>query len=329
MPKWYFYLFEDKIGNEIQEQTKIFNRWVKKDRVVYSVSSSIDVMSLQIKYKKPITYQQTQYSRLVTVFDQPLKSVPFQTTKGLLLGNTLNGLKSLKLNEELNHVLLCGCSGAGKTSACQVIILNLILQGVTVWVHSNKKSMDYDLFAKHCRVSKGVEQFSELLGLIEKKMEEREESKSNPPLVVVIDEVFAIKTYDKKLYDRLAVILSTSRSFNIHIIILTQRSTVEVLPATITSHCSVRLSLQTSTPQESINLIHVPDSYFLTQKGHGYLCINGRLEEIKTFHLNTTEIERLLPPVNVIVEKEVKPKVKSYIIGGNLDGSYREGQTNV
>ena len=309
---WKFILFKDSIGEEISTQTKIYNRWIKKNKVVYSIATPIDVKSLQIKYKKPITYQETQYHRLVTVYDKQLKPTPYQPVNGLLIGKSLDKIESLKINTELNHLLLSGVSGSGKSTSARTMILNSILQDIEIYVHDNKSSNDYDIFKNHLHLSKGIEEFSDLL----KELENKINSHNKKPILVFIDEVFVLKLGDKKekFYDRLALILSTARSFNIHFVIISQRCTTEILPSALTTHCSNRICLQTSTKQESQNMIYCEDAYYVTKKGYGYFSINGKLKQITTFYLTDDEINNLLPPVefNQIIEETSK----SYLVGG-------------
>lgn len=307
---WKFIIFKDAIGEEISTQTKIYNRWIKKNKVVYSVSSQIDVKSLQIKYKKPITFQETQYHRLVTVYDKQLKPTSYKPIKGLLIGQSLDKTESLKINTELNHLLISGVSGSGKSTSVRTMILNSILQEIEIFVHDNKSSDDYDIFKNHVNLSKGLDEFPLLLNQIESKIN----SGNKSPILVFIDEVFVLKLADKKekFYDRLSIILSTSRSFNIHFIIISQRCTTEILPSSLTTHCSNRISLQTSTKQESQNIIYCDDAYYLSKKGYGYFSLNGKLKQITTFYLSDEEIVDLLPPLQPFDVEEIN---KSYMIG--------------
>lgn len=326
--KFLFRLFEDKIGNDIRSQTKVYKRWIKKDKVVYSVEKEIDVKTLQIKYKRPITFRETQFSRFIIVYDKQLGSIPFEAVEGnkIVFGVGLEGLVTIPLNTEINSLLIAGCSGSGKSSMTKSIITNLILNNIPTWVMDNKKSHDYDVFENHLPLYKGIEQFSEFLNKVSNELDSRLLKKHNKPLVIVIDEVFSIKLLKngKILLDKLAVLLSTCRGGNVHFIIVSQRSTTSVLPSEITTHISIRVALQQSTKQESINVIYSDDAYYITSKGRGYLSINGRLNEFCAFYLTDTEIEERLPKVDKISPVEDVKIVKNYVIGGNTYGDDRK-----
>lgn len=322
--RFLFRLFEDRIGNDIRSQTKIYKRWVKRDKVVYSVEKEIDVRTLQIKYKRPIRYTETPYYRLITVYDKQLTSMPFEAVEGnkIVFGMGLDGLISIPLNEEMNSILITGCSGSGKSCMAKSVITNLILNGIETWIIDNKKSHDYDVFKNHLLLYKGVDQFPEFLGRVSNELDSRLSKKHNEPLVIVIDEVFAIKLlqHGKFLYDKLSVILSTCRGGNVHFIIISQKSTTSVLPSEITTHISIRVALQQSTKQESQNVIYCDEAYYITSKGRGYLSINGRLKELSSFYLTDTEIKQRLPKVEEISLVEDVTITKSYVVGGNEYG---------
>lgn len=324
MPKWFkFLIFEDVIGNEIKQLTNVYHRWIKSNKVVYSVGDEINVKYLQVKYKKPVLYYETEFYRFVVVYDKELTSIPFEPIEGnkLLIGNSLDGICSIKINTEMNHVLLGGCTGSGKSSLAKVMITNLILNEIEVLIHDNKSSDDYDIFKRHCKLTKGVEEFETFLNQVETRCHKRMSGKeSKSPLIIIIDEIFALKLEKSKakLYDRLALLLSTARSANIHFVIISQRMTTEILPSSITTHCSIRVCLQSSTKQESQNTIYSDNAYFINNKGRGYLSINGRLTLIQSFYLTDSEIDKLLPIVCDNLEQTVKQTVKNYIIGDDL-----------
>ena len=329
-----FLLFEDKIGNDIKSQTTIYNRWIKHNKTVYSVAEPIDCKTLQVKYKRPIRYTETQYKRLVTVYDRTLGVMPFKAVQGnkMLLGYGLDGLITIPIDCEWNNLTIGGTSGSGKSSLAKSIILNLILNGIEVYIMDCKNSFDYDLFKHNTKLYKGVNEFPSFLHEVSIELEKRLKHKQNKPLIVVIDEFYSIKTLKdgKKLFDVLAINLSICRAANVHHILLTQRSSSDIIPTSIMINVSTRIALQQATPQESHNLIFCHDAFYLNQKGHSYLCENGRLTEMKSFYLSDHEIENLLPPPPRQIDKiptgehdsiknEVK-YVKSYVVGGMNDG---------
>ena len=95
----------------------------------------------------------------------------------------------------------------------------------------------------------------------------------------------------KKIYNQLALIMSKCRSVNCHVMIITQRATTDIIPSMILANINNRICLQTSSKQESINVLNCDIAFDINKVGRGYLAINGKLKEFQSYYLDKSKYE--------------------------------------
>lgn len=233
----------------------------------------------------------------------------FNQSKDLILGIGYNGLAKIPLNSETNNFLIVGASGSGKSCLAQSIIYNLIQNNVECWICDNKESFDYDFL--DAPLYKGVIECLSIINKFEIEIDKRmKQNKRHKPLLLVIDEVFpflCLDTKDRKgVFNQLALILSKCRSVNCHVMIITQRCTTDIIDSKILANISNRICLQTSSKQESINVLSDDRAFNISITGRGYLSINGRISEFQSYYLDQTKCEIKEPISNVKIKEENK-----------------------
>ena len=114
------------------------------------------------------------------------------------------------------------------------------------------------------------------------------EDKKHKPLLYVIDEVFPIACLESKtkkiVFNKLALIMSRCRSSNCHILIISQRSTTDIIDPRLMANISNRICLATSSQQESINVLGDDSAFRIETIGRGILSVNGRFTEFQSFY---------------------------------------------
>lgn len=283
--------------------------------ISYLVKYDCDESKLQqleetLKHHIEITKKEYNYI-IKYYFNQLPKYVEYEyhETKDLVLGIGYNGLEKIPLNSETNNFLIVGASGSGKSCLAQSIIYNLIQNDIVVWICDNKSSFDYDFL--NAPLYKGVCECISILTKFEFEIDRRmKENKRHKPLLLVIDEVFPFLCLDtkdrKRVFNQLALILSKCRSVNCHVMIITQRCTTDIIDSKILANISNRICLQTSSKQESINVLSSDIAFNISITGRGYLSINGRISEFQSYYLDKTKYEIKEPVSDVKIEEENK-----------------------
>lgn len=317
--KFFYFLFMDYRVETIENtlNCQIVNKKGKyyPKFISYLAFDNIDtdkVHELENILKKHIEIKYENYSYIIKIYHYQLpKLIPFEfhQTKDIVLGVGYNGLVKIPLNSEVNNFLIVGASGSGKSCLAQSIIYNLIQNNVECWICDNKESFDYDFL--NAPLYKGVIECLSIISKFELEIDRRmKENKRHKPLIICIDEVFPFLCLDtkdrKRVFNQLALILSKCRSVNCHVCIITQRATTDIIDSKILANISNRICLQTSSKQESINVLSSDIAFNISTVGRGILSVNGRMSEFQSYYLDKTKCEIKNAISDVKIEEENK-----------------------
>lgn len=306
--------FDDyKVNIEQFLKCKVSRSNYTESYIEYKISSTLDDKNIRqledtIKHHVEVIYKDFRYK--VRVYHDLLSAkCDFESVKSkeLVLGNGYDGLVTIPLNEETNNYLIVGCSGSGKSCLAVSIIKNLKDNGVEVWISDNKGSHDYDFL--NLPTTKNVYEFMVMLDKFEDEVERRlSEEKKHKPLLYVIDEVFPIACLESKLkknvFNKLALIMSRCRSANAHIMIISQRSTTDIIDPRLLANISNRICLATSSQQESINVLGDDTAFRIETIGRGILSINGRFTEFQSFYLKKPKSDKKAQAEQITIKNE-------------------------
>jgi len=86
------------------------------------------------------------------------------------------------------------------------------------------------------------------------------------------------------------------RAAGIHLIIATQRPTVNVITGLIKSNMPCKIALQTSSIRDSMNILDHKGAESLTGRGDALLKLPDRVEEVRfqSAYIDTDDIQRLV-----------------------------------
>ena len=118
-----------------------------------------------------------------------------------------------------------------------------------------------------------------------------------PSLVVVIDELADLMLTSKYECEQSIIrIAQLGRAAGIHLIIATQRPTVNVITGLIKSNIPCKIALQTSSIRDSITILDHKGAESLTGKGDALLKLPDRVEEIRfqSAYINDADIEKVV-----------------------------------
>lgn len=120
-----------------------------------------------------------------------------------------------------------------------------------------------------------------------------------PYIVVVIDE-FAdlIITAGKKIEQPICRIAQLARAVGIHLIIATQRPSVNVITGTIKANFPARMAFKTSSMIDSRTILDSPGAEQLIGRGDMLVAIDGKTTRLQCALIDTQEIESLVSDIS-------------------------------
>ena len=225
-------------------------------------------------------------ARAVVGLQTLLKSKEFGKVKnalGLVIGKTINGTIFAKSLEKMPHILVAGTTGSGKS----VLIHNFILSLLFTYGPHDLRFIFIDPKRVELTLYKGIphlytdpitdpKKALQALVWITSEMERRyevlEASRSRdinsynetikseeermPHLVVVIDELADLmQSFPREIEANIVRIAQKSRAVGIHLIISTQRPSVNIITGVVKANIPVRVALQVASSIDSRTIL--------------------------------------------------------------------------
>lgn len=222
-----------------------------------------------------------------------------------LMGETLSG-EPLWIDLAQNpHMLVAGCTGSGKSTVLHTVIANLLMYP-TIKIHlMDPKSIEFfkyqDKKVSRINVSYSFEECIETLQHLNDEMDNRysqakeykKDMKSFPFIALIIDEFADLKMQDAdgtfhKLLCRLA---QKSRAARIHIVLATQRPSVQVVDGLIKANFPARLSCKVASGVDSKVVLDFTGAQDL--QGGGDAIINNTQHSSQRFQVAYTNADEV------------------------------------
>lgn len=270
----------------------------------YLIKSSCDESKLlqleqTIKKNCALKYNSDSKNWILKVYHYSLpKFLPFQyhQTKDLVIGQSLDGMCKIKLDDNLSNILIVGQSGSGKSCTAQSMIYNALLNDIEIWISDLKGSHDYRCF--NTKLALNLDEFETMLNLFIETVEKRlKVDKRHKPLLFFIDELFVVSTLPTKernhIMNKLILVMSRCRSANAHICLVVQKSSSSILDTRIICNISCKIVLKTSNKQESRNCLDNDDrAFYIDNVGRGWLQLDGcNLIQFQGYYIDRKEIK--------------------------------------
>ena len=228
----------------------------------------------------------------------------------LCLGKKPNGEDLVVDLAEMPHILVGGSTGSGKSVLLHTIINSLII--------NNKKDIKLAIldpkrieFSNYeesihlfCPIAKDVSESISILRNLVSEMEDRfvilEKNKCKniseydgymPYIVVIIDELADLMISSKKyVQESICKLAQKSRACGIHLIIATQRPSVDVLTGSIKANFPIRISCKTSSATDSRVILDKNGAEKLLGKGDAVIDgLNFCLERFQVAFISDEE----------------------------------------
>jgi DNA segregation ATPase FtsK/SpoIIIE, S-DNA-T family len=235
----------------------------------------------------------------------------------MILGRTHDGLDLITDLSTMPHLLIAGTTGSGKSVLLHSILASLIKANdytkfalidpkqVELSYYDNISNLLYpvitDAAAAEDVLSDLVEEMEMRFKLLNKASVNnivsynKVASKKLSYIVLAIDEFSDLMHASKKAFQtKLCVLAQKSRACGIHIIIATQRPSVDVITGLIKANFPARISCKVSSLIDSRVVLDRPGAEKLL--GHGDALINsGGLDMVRfqCAYINTEEIQKL------------------------------------
>ena len=267
----------------------------------------------------------------------------------IALGKDISGVPIVGDLSSMPHLLIAGTTGSGKSVCINTVILsllykytpekcNLILIDPKMLELSTYEGIPHLL----CPVITEAKKATAALGWAVKEMENRyklmtsvgvknidgyndKHKKHMPYIVVVVDEMSDLMLISgKEIENYIQRLSQMARAAGIHIIMATQRPSVDVITGTIKANFPTRISFQVSSKIDSRTILGEQGAEQLLGKGDMlFMSSANRIIRIHGPYVSEPEIEK----INSYLRSQGKPNyideitlIKDGEVAGNVDG---------
>lgn len=220
-----------------------------------------------------------------------------------VLGKTVEG-NLMKMDLAQNpHMLIAGTTGSGKSVLLHNIIANLLNNNSSKLVLMDPKNIEFscysnnmnNVYVKHlfdeCLTT--IKYLSDLMDYRYKLMTKGVNQTRMPYIVLIIDEFADLIMQDenKELYYHLCRLAQMGRAAKMHIILATQRPTVDVINGTIKANFPARISCKVSSATDSRVILDCKGAENLSGKGDALLKDDSRpLERFQVAFTSSSQV---------------------------------------
>ncbi len=237
----------------------------------------------------------------------------------IALGKNISGAPIISDLSSMPHLLIAGTTGSGKSVCINTIILSLLYRHTPEkckFILIDPKMLELSTYEgiPHllCPVITEAKKAASVLGWVVKEMESRyrlmtKEGVRNidgynskhklpmPYIVVVVDEMSDLMLVaGKEIENYIQKLSQMARAAGIHIIMATQRPSVDVITGTIKANFPTRVSFQVTSKIDSRTILGEQGAEQLLGKGDMlYMSSANRIVRVHAPFVSDNEIERI------------------------------------
>ena len=277
----------------------------------------------------------------------------------IALGKNISGIPLIGDLTSMPHLLIAGTTGSGKSVCINTIILSILYRHTPdqcKFILIDPKMLELSTYEgiPHllCPVITEAKKAASVLGWVVKEMESRyrlmtKEGVRNidgynakhklpmPYIVVVVDEMSDLMLVaGKEIENYIQKLSQMARAAGIHIIMATQRPSVDVITGTIKANFPTRISFQVTSKIDSRTILGEQGAEQLLGKGdmlymssankiiriHAPFVSDNEIERINDFLSSQEEPNYVDEILNFVDEKELNENTKSQ---GDKDELYK------
>ena len=268
----------------------------------------------------------------------------------IALGKNISGISVVGDLASMPHLLIAGTTGSGKSVCINTIILSLLYRHTPdkcKFILIDPKMLELSTYEgiPHllCPVITEAKKAASVLGWVVKEMENRyrlmtKESVRNidgynakhslamPYIVVVVDEMSDLMLVaGKEIENYIQKLSQMARAAGIHIIMATQRPSVDVITGTIKANFPTRISFQVTSKIDSRTILGEQGAEQLLGKGdmlymssanrivrtHAPFVSENEIEKVNNFLRSQAEPDYIDEILNFVDEKEIDESVSN------------------
>jgi S-DNA-T family DNA segregation ATPase FtsK/SpoIIIE len=269
----------------------------------------------------------------------------------IALGKNISGVPVVRDLASMPHLLIAGTTGSGKSVCINTIILSLLYRHAPdkcKFILIDPKMLELSTYEgiPHllCPVITEAKKAASVLGWVVKEMENRyrlmtkegvrnidgynaKHALAMPYIVVVVDEMSDLMLVaGKEIENYIQKLSQMARAAGIHIIMATQRPSVDVITGTIKANFPTRISFQVTSKIDSRTILGEQGAEQLLGKGDMlYMSSANRIVRIHAPFVSDNEIEKVNNYLRSQAEPDYIDEILSFVdekeIGENLSGS--------
>ena len=317
--------FEPAAGVKV---SKVINLSEDIARNTSSESARISTIPGQntIGIELPNTYRENVYlSEIISSPNFKNKDVKLP----IALGKSISGIPITGDLSSMPHLLIAGTTGSGKSVCINTIILSLLYKhspDKCKFILIDPKMLELSTYEgiPHllCPVITEAKKAASVLGWVVKEMESRyklmtregvknidgyntKHSHSMPYIIVIVDEMSDLMLVaGKEIENYIQKLSQMARAAGIHIIMATQRPSVDVITGTIKANFPTRISFQVTSKIDSRTILGEQGAEQLLGKGDMlYMSSANRIIRIHAPYVSESEIDK----INNFIRSQAEP----------------------
>ena len=268
----------------------------------------------------------------------------------IALGKNISGIPIIGDLTSMPHLLIAGTTGSGKSVCINTIILSLLFRHAPdkcKFILIDPKMLELSTYegVPHllCPVITEAKKAASVLGWVVKEMESRyrlmtkegvrnidgyngKHKLSMPYIVVVVDEMSDLMLVaGKEIENYIQKLSQMARAAGIHIIMATQRPSVDVITGTIKANFPTRISFQVTSKIDSRTILGEQGAEQLLGKGDMlYMSSANKIVRIHAPFVSDNEIEK----INNFLRSQAEPDYVDEILNFADEKELNEGSKN-
>tara|TARA_B100000767_G_scaffold266464_1_gene283850 strand:- start:613 stop:2703 length:2091 start_codon:yes stop_codon:yes gene_type:complete len=269
----------------------------------------------------------------------------------IALGKNISGIPVVGDLATMPHLLIAGTTGSGKSVCINTIILSLLYRHTPdkcKFILIDPKMLELSTYEgiPHllCPVITEAKKAASVLGWVVKEMENRyrlmtkegvrnidsynkKHSLAMPYIVVVVDEMSDLMLVaGKEIESYIQKLSQMARAAGIHIIMATQRPSVDVITGTIKANFPTRISFQVTSKIDSRTILGEQGAEQLLGKGDMlFMSSANRIVRIHAPFVSDNEIEKVNNYLRGQAEPDYIDEILSFVdkneVGENISNS--------
>lgn len=250
----------------------------------------------------------------------------FQADLPLLMGVDVSGRPFFADLSKMPHLLIAGATGSGKSVQLHALILSLMKRlspNTLKFVMIDPKRIEFALYNDQKYLLMPVindnTQAQSALEMLVQEMNKRYQLFENakvrniaeyhllgralPYLVVVIDEFSDLVLSMNTITSQILLLAQKARAAGIHLILATQRPSVDVVTGSIKANFPARLAFKTASAVDSKTILDTTGAQDLLGRGDGlYLSADGTQTRLHGAYIDNMGIKAFLEPFRAPVQ---------------------------